>query len=594
MTTYFTNDQDIEANETICGNCGNFPGGDLGTCNILLTSVSKYRPAEDCIDWNPIKELKDRRQSILINIDVKKIFPHPDNPRKDLGDLTELAESIKTRGILQNLTVVPKDGMNSITDFTVVIGHRRLAAAKLAGLADVPCVISDMDHREQVATMLLENIQRNDLTPIEQAQGFQMMMDLGETITGISEKTGFSDATIRKRLNLVKLDQKKLHESYLRGGTLMDYAKLEQLKDEKAKNKVLESIGTRDFDWNLKNAIDKQEEPERKKKLMEILDTFAKKIKSQSDIKGGSSYEKNFNGFRMDNWNKPKDADTAEYFYTVDNWGASLYKKVEKAVPKKTSAKEKEFNRREAELKKLSKQAYEMRYEFIRNFAAGKKHAKEIQDFVFRRLLRYHSADNDKLLKLLSIEAPDTKEMDYTQTLNYKQDLIFARYSEAPERVMLAAAYIGLNDTAGSDYFQARGWENRIIHERNSTLDSLYDTLVSLDYEMSTEEQQLRDGTHELLDKPKDPPKNESEPIPAEDGLYYCTQDDCPFNDRESGCQFDPKEAGEPRGEVTWEDDVAEAANEYNCENPELLAEYKKLDPEIVSKEEQEESANEV
>ena len=73
---------------------------------------------------------------LMTQLPVDKLFPHPDNPRKDLGDLTELADSIKANGIFQNLTVVPAD--DSYETFTVVIGHRRLAAAKLAGLSEVP------------------------------------------------------------------------------------------------------------------------------------------------------------------------------------------------------------------------------------------------------------------------------------------------------------------------------------------------------------------------------------------------------------------------------------------------------------------------
>lgn len=75
-------------------------------------------------------------------IPVSKLWRHPDNPRKDLGDVTELAESIKVNGVLQNLTVVPLIG--EITkkwdgeSYRVIIGHRRLAAAKLAGLEELP------------------------------------------------------------------------------------------------------------------------------------------------------------------------------------------------------------------------------------------------------------------------------------------------------------------------------------------------------------------------------------------------------------------------------------------------------------------------
>ena len=100
-------------------------------------------------------------------ISIKSLFPHPKNPRKNVGDVTELAESIKKNGVLQNLTVVPdkKDGT-----YTVIIGHRRLAAAKLAELDFVPCVVTHMTDEEQFHTMLTENMQRIDLTPMEQPQ----------------------------------------------------------------------------------------------------------------------------------------------------------------------------------------------------------------------------------------------------------------------------------------------------------------------------------------------------------------------------------------------------------------------------------------
>ena len=188
-------------------------------------------------------------------IDINKIGPHPNNPRKELGDLTELVESIKAQGILQNLTVIPgrkisdeewrvlcekykenpteelRVQLNNRIDetgYTVIIGHRRLAAAKLAGLTEVPCVISDMDEKTQVATMLLENMQRSDLTILEQAEGFQMMIDFGDTITEISEKTGFSKTTIHRRVKLLELDRNKVQKSINRGATLQDFLEIEK------------------------------------------------------------------------------------------------------------------------------------------------------------------------------------------------------------------------------------------------------------------------------------------------------------------------------------------------------------------------------
>lgn len=103
------------------------------------------------------------------NIPVEKLLHHPQNPRKEIGDITELADSVKAKGILQNLTVVPAEG-----GYYVVIGNRRLEAAKKADLAELPCVVAEMTEKEQMETMLLENIQRVDLTVKEQAGGRQL------------------------------------------------------------------------------------------------------------------------------------------------------------------------------------------------------------------------------------------------------------------------------------------------------------------------------------------------------------------------------------------------------------------------------------
>ena len=73
-------------------------------------------------------------------IAIDRLHPHPDNPRKDVGDVSELAASIRHSGVMQNLTVVPFG-----VGYRVVIGHRRLAAAKEAGLTELPCMVSDMD-----------------------------------------------------------------------------------------------------------------------------------------------------------------------------------------------------------------------------------------------------------------------------------------------------------------------------------------------------------------------------------------------------------------------------------------------------------------
>ena len=441
----------------------------------------------------------------LVYISIDKLFPHPHNPRKDLGDLTELAESIKAQGIIQNLTVVPyeinwaEDGKAHISvQYRVIIGHRRMAAAKLAGLTELPCTITEMDDRTQIGTMLLENIQRADLTVMEQADGFQMMLDLGESVKGISGKTGFSETTVKHRLKLNELDKKKLQEASMRGGRIEDYIALEKIKSQKVRDKLLEDVGTRNFDWNLKCAIKEQETPERKKALVCELNKFAKPIKEKET--SGLSYVTSWYNFDG-KVEKRADTGTVEYFYTVDNYRATLYRKSEKEAPKEKSAKEKAFGKRESKLKALTKSAYELRSGFVRDFTAVKKYTSEINAFAFRRLLRYGGAELDIVLKLLGIEKPEGQKYDQ-EAQRVKRGLIFDKYMEQPELVMLNVAYATYEDKPGNGYFYAQSYNGfKIEHKNNSDLDAIYDGLISLGYDISDEEIQLRCGTHELFDK---------------------------------------------------------------------------------------------
>lgn len=198
--------------------------------------------------------------------------PHPDNPRKDLGDLTELAESIKARGVMQNLTVIPKYHLGEIAYYTILIGHRRCEASKIAGLKTLPCtVVNVMSKKEQIATMLLENMQRSDLTPLEQAEGFQMMIDLGEGIRSIEKKTGFSATTIWHRVKLLELDREELRKSQEREVKLTDYIKLEKLKNVEDKNECLKKIGTNNFDYTYNSKLQEQERKEKQKVIKKEL-----------------------------------------------------------------------------------------------------------------------------------------------------------------------------------------------------------------------------------------------------------------------------------------------------------------------------------
>lgn len=187
--------------------------------------------------------MKDERfnKSSIIYLKRSQLEPHPDNPRKDLGDLEELRESIREHGIMQNLTVIPTD--DTLEHFRILIGHRRFAASE-GILTELPCVmVEGLSDREQVGIMLCENIQRSDLTYIEQARGFQMMLDLGDTVETIADKTGFSEKTIKSRLEINKLDEETLTETSERFQlSIADFMKLSKVKDVEKRNEILESV----------------------------------------------------------------------------------------------------------------------------------------------------------------------------------------------------------------------------------------------------------------------------------------------------------------------------------------------------------------
>lgn len=438
---------------------------------------------------------------MITNIEIKRISPHPDNPRKELGDLSELVESIKANGILQNLTVVP--WFSKITGvgaddpkvqeelgYIAVIGHRRLAAAKLAGFTEVPCVISNMNHKKQVETMLLENMQRNDLTVWEQAQGFQMLLNFGETVDTISEQTGFSESTIRRRVKLLDLDREKLQQSVARGATLQEYAELDKIQDIKTRNKVLEKIGTPNFKYELQRAIDTEQGKINKALIIQELEKFSTPVESSNGLQYVAAYSTAVQSAIT----VPDDVNTVEYFYYIN--GSSyiyLYKKRETNQSAATDPawliEQRKRDERRTALNEISERAYRLRYDFIKSIsnAVAKKNIGTVIAYALRGMLDEYYLDSDDLRDFIDIKINEENEEDKWVFDNIKDQV-----AAQPERHLLIAVYLMLD--SGREYYY--GWNNQ--HEDNSVLNTVYDFLEKLGYEMSDEERALRNGTHEL------------------------------------------------------------------------------------------------
>jgi ParB family chromosome partitioning protein len=444
----------------------------------------------------------------LFSIPVDKIHPHPDNPRKDLGDLEELSASIKANGIFQNLTVVP-DG----DEYTVIIGHRRLAAAKKAGLLTVPCVIRNMTTQEQVRTMLMENMQRSDLTVYEQAEGFQMMLDLGDSVATIAESTGFSESTVRRRVKLCALDKAKFKKAAERGATLFDLAELEAIEDPELRNEVLGYCGTSNF----KNKLEKAKQDERLKKRMAewiaAIDPFAYKISKRDEFHGNAVPMQHYYGYGYFNLESdvivPDDAADVRYFYIVESDRITIFKEKQNSS---SEAAEMELKNRykawidelESRFSVINDRHYQLRMDFVSSFSGAQKNTEVLERMTIDLLTRERRFYGDKdlhwntLCSLLGIEDDDKTAKELTENEKFKEQLSF-NYSY----LLLAVLYSCIEDEKRNRYFDTTwsGENQRYIikHVARGNINEVYAFLTALGYEMSDEEIQMADGTHPLF-----------------------------------------------------------------------------------------------
>ena len=191
-------------------------------------------------------------------IRIENLKNHPKNIRKTYGDLKELAASIKENGVLQNLIVVP-DPKNEGT-YLVVAGNCRLRAAKKAGLEKLPCNIVEMSEKEQVLTMLTENMQRNGLSIAEEAAGIQMCLeDFGMKVPEVAKATGLSVSTVRSRRNIAKLDLATVKEKTTNPEfqlSITDLNSLSKVKDVDKRNEILAgATDSKNLKWKVEQAM---------------------------------------------------------------------------------------------------------------------------------------------------------------------------------------------------------------------------------------------------------------------------------------------------------------------------------------------------
>lgn len=135
---------------------------------------------------------------------IDKLDPNPDQPRTEIGDLTELTASITEKGVLEPLLVKPtSDGR-----WMIIAGERRWRAASAAGLEELPCIEMDVDDSEVAEIALIENMQRKDLTPWEEADGLRALSErFGYTHEEVARKVGKSRSTVTEALSIAALPE---------------------------------------------------------------------------------------------------------------------------------------------------------------------------------------------------------------------------------------------------------------------------------------------------------------------------------------------------------------------------------------------------
>ncbi len=197
-------------------------------------------------DAHYVEELARSNRSVGRIIPIGQIQPNPEQPRVDVGDLTDLAASVKEKGVLEPLLVKPDRQSGT---WMIIAGERRWRAANLAGLKEVPCIELDIDEKAIAEIALIENLQRKDLTVWEEADGLKALgTRFGFKHDEIAKKISKSRTTVTELLTIAGLPdsirEKCIGAEINAKSTLLEIARQ---FDERAMHKFLDTIQNKKF-----------------------------------------------------------------------------------------------------------------------------------------------------------------------------------------------------------------------------------------------------------------------------------------------------------------------------------------------------------
>ncbi|MEJ1195056.1 ParB/RepB/Spo0J family partition protein [Pseudarthrobacter sp. CCNWLW207] len=425
-------------------------------------------------------------------IHIDQLVVHPKNVRRDVGNVVDLANSISEQGILQPLVVAPYLGSpddNPVTGsrYIIIAGHRRHAGAKLANVDSLPCVIRDDINTEprQLEAMIVENTQRTDLTVLEEAEGYQALLEFpGYSVKSVAKATGRSQATVRKRLLLNKLNEDakgKLEDHTLnvdQALVLVDFA-----EDQDATEKLLEAAASgRDWNFTVRMETRRRDAPAKKEQATKDLeDAGAKYVPEATLYTGGWNriYENEANAITI------AEHVAAGHQCIVDTWGDIQWHekpaKAPRAAKPEMTEEEKEAKRRDAALTAALDIAHAVRAEHIKTVI--KAPPEGAADEALYRLLLDHLHRRTTLFAEITGRAPN-KEDDHFAIKAALQDMTVEQMA-----LLLHLASKSQED----ELLKLQGWDAGDFTYKWHTKGWIEDLGTVYHYELSSVEQEVLD-----------------------------------------------------------------------------------------------------
>lgn len=463
------------------------------------------------------KRERDKEEKAMANgftrpIPIGKLRQHPKNVRKTYDDIEELTASVRENGVLQNLTVVPDPATKGY--YLVIIGNRRLLAARAAGLDYVQCSVVEMSEAEQLATMLCENMQRRDLNVIEQAQGVQMTLDLGFDIKELSKKTGLSKRAIneRKKIADLGLDYSEVPEETMRQITIADMEKLADITDESARQEILKAVGTSDFTYKVTSQIQKEKNEKWREDMIFKLAKYADEV-YQSPPYGSYEHSYYFYASEPDE-ELPEFDDDHRYVYRFNGANMLMLFSIDKSTEEEADAEleeeddeeggdagdrdyEKVLEERNAKLKREEqrKEAGKTLKEMRMNYMKSRTESKYLAYNRMLYWLTYIYAEDEDIDDEIYAELIGKNEEEREFYVLEPEDA--AKDAEFDPANVIRLIYASLENY----YIKGLPCDWAGYYSENKAFNILYLFLQDCGYEISDTERAILDGTSDLYEK---------------------------------------------------------------------------------------------